>query len=262
MPLRLQTKLLRVLQDGEIRGSAARRARGRRAASSPPRTATSRRHRAGAVPRGPLLPAERRQDPLPPLRERREEIPLLVDALPAHVYGRHGRTVDVPAERCGPSSSYEWPGNIRELENEIERIVVLGSSRPVHVEIVGNLNSARLGGRPGVVALEPRPNPDAPISLKDIARQAARDAERVAIKEVLDRVHWNRARRPGSSRSATRRCSTRSCNVVSSCTTPTRKRSPRRSWPPDGADESLTCGEHQQQRRVAQDSEQHCRLLR
>src|SRR5206468_7321032 len=37
-------------------------------------------------------------------------------------------------------------------------------------------------------------NPDQAISLKDIARQAARDAERVAIKEVLDRVHWNRAK--------------------------------------------------------------------
>ena len=37
-------------------------------------------------------------------------------------------------------------------------------------------------------------SPDAVISLKDIARQAARDAERVAIKEVLDRVHWNRAK--------------------------------------------------------------------
>jgi two-component system, NtrC family, response regulator AtoC len=36
--------------------------------------------------------------------------------------------------------------------------------------------------------------PDGPVSLKDIARQAARDAERVAIKEVLDRVHWNRAK--------------------------------------------------------------------
>ena len=37
-------------------------------------------------------------------------------------------------------------------------------------------------------------SPDAPISLKEIARQAAREAERVAIKEVLDRVHWNRAK--------------------------------------------------------------------
>jgi len=37
-------------------------------------------------------------------------------------------------------------------------------------------------------------NPDQMISLKDIARRAARDAERLAINEVLDRVHWNRAK--------------------------------------------------------------------
>jgi two-component system response regulator AtoC len=77
----------------------------------------------------------------------------------------------------------------------VKRIVVLGSARPVHVEIVGHLaNGGRPAARPGVAAIETRPNPDAPISLKDIARQAAREAERVAIKEVLDRVHWNRAK--------------------------------------------------------------------
>jgi DNA-binding NtrC family response regulator len=80
----------------------------------------------------------------------------------------------------------------------VKRIVVLGSARPVHTEIIGNLgngsNGARPAVRPGAVAIEPRPALDTPISLKDIARQAARDAERVAIKEVLDRVHWNRAK--------------------------------------------------------------------
>jgi len=46
----------------------------------------------------------------------------------------------------------------------------------------------------GAASVVPSVNGDAPISLKDIARQAAREAERVAIKEVLDRVHWNRAK--------------------------------------------------------------------
>ena len=39
-----------------------------------------------------------------------------------------------------------------------------------------------------------QPGPETPISLKDIARKAAREAERVVIKDVLDRVHWNRAK--------------------------------------------------------------------
>jgi DNA-binding NtrC family response regulator len=47
---------------------------------------------------------------------------------------------------------------------------------------------------PAVAVPPPATSPDTAISLKDIARQAARDAERVAIKEVLDRVHWNRAK--------------------------------------------------------------------
>ena len=131
---------------------------------------------------------------IPPLRERREEIPVLVDHFLRKFNVQYGRTVDVPAETLRAFTEYQWPGNIRELENAVKRVVVLGSARPVHVEIVSNLNGARPATRPGVVALETRPNPDAPISLKDIARQAARDAERVAIKEVLDRVHWNRAK--------------------------------------------------------------------
>ena len=132
---------------------------------------------------------------IPPLRERREEIPPLVDHFLRRFNVQYGRTVDVPAETLRAFLEYHWPGNIRELENAVKRIVVLGSARPVHVEIVGNLtNGARPTARPGMLALETRPNPDTPISLKDIARRAARDAERVAIKEVLDRVHWNRAK--------------------------------------------------------------------
>jgi DNA-binding NtrC family response regulator len=73
---------------------------------------------------------------------------------------------------------------------------VLGSARPVHQEIVASVGrgvkpvSAPSSGGGTVVSVDP----NAVISLKDIARQAARDAERVAIKEVLDRVHWNRAK--------------------------------------------------------------------
>jgi two-component system response regulator AtoC len=135
---------------------------------------------------------------IPPLRERRDEIPVLLDHFLRKFNAQYGRSVDVPADTVRAFLEYHWPGNIRELENAVKRIVVLGSARPVHTEIIGNLgnggNGARPAVRPGAVAIEPRPALDTPISLKDIARQAARDAERVAIKEVLDRVHWNRAK--------------------------------------------------------------------
>jgi two-component system response regulator AtoC len=195
MPLRLQAKLLHVLQDGEFS-----RVGGEKiidtdvrliAATNRDLEASMRIHQFREDLYYRLNVIEIR---IPPLRERREEIPVLADHFIRKFNAQYGRTVDIPAETLRAFVDYQWPGNIRELENAVKRIVVLGSARPVHVEIVSNLNGARTAAaRPGV-ALEPRPSPDAPISLKDIARQAARDAERVAIKEVLDRVHWNRAK--------------------------------------------------------------------
>src|SRR6266545_3099908 len=196
MPLRLQAKLLHVLQDGEFS-----RVGGERIIDTDVRLIASTNRDLEVAMRAHQF----REDlyyrlnvieiRIPPLRERREEIPVLVEHFKRKFNAQYGRTVDVPAETLRAFVEYQWPGNIRELENAVKRIVVLGSARPVHVEIVSNLNGARPAAtRPGVVALETRPSPDTPISLKDIARQAARDAERVAIKEVLDRVHWNRAK--------------------------------------------------------------------
>jgi two-component system response regulator AtoC len=89
---------------------------------------------------------------------------------------------------------YHWPGNIRELENAVKRVIILGSARPVHQEVLGNLNRGARAGSSAGVATAVSLNAEGVVSLKDIARQAARDAERVAIKDVLERVHWNRAK--------------------------------------------------------------------
>jgi two-component system, NtrC family, response regulator AtoC len=196
MPLRLQAKLLHVLQDGEFS-----RVGGEKiidtdvrliAATNRDLEASMRAHQFREDLYYRLNVIEIR---IPPLRERREEIPVLVDHFLKKFNVQYGRAVDVPAETLRAFLDYEWPGNIRELENAVKRVVVLGSARPVHIEIVGNLSrSNRPVARPGAPPLEVRPSPDTPISLKDIARQAAREAERVAIKEVLDRVHWNRAK--------------------------------------------------------------------
>ena len=195
MPLRLQAKLLHVLQYGEFSRVGGEKIIGTDvrliAATNRDLEASMRSHQFREDLYYRLNVIEIR---IPPLRERREEIPVLVDHFLRKFNAQYGRAVDVPAETLRAFVDYQWPGNIRELENVVKRIVVLGSARPVHVELVSNLNGARPAVRSGVVALEARPNPDAPISLKDIARQAARDAERVAIKEVLDRVHWNRAK--------------------------------------------------------------------
>src|SRR5215471_15789214 len=197
MPLRLQAKLLHVLQDGEFC-----RVGGEKIIDTDVRLIASTNRDLEAAMRAHQF----REDlyyrlnvieiRIPPLRERREEIPGLIDYFRRKFGAQYGRVVDVPTETVRVFVEYHWPGNIRELENAVKRIIVLGSARTVHQEILGNLNR---GLRPAVstptsFATTAAAAPDAPVSLKDIARQAAREAERVAIKEVLDRVHWNRAK--------------------------------------------------------------------
>jgi len=72
---------------------------------------------------------------MPPLRERREDIPLLARYF-AQKYGDRckRRVVGISAEAIDCLTNYEWPGNVRELENAIERAVVLGSSEVIRPE--------------------------------------------------------------------------------------------------------------------------------
>jgi two-component system response regulator AtoC len=196
MPLRLQAKLLHVLQDGEFSRVGGEKIIGTDvrliASTNRDLEAAMRAHQFREDLYYRLNVIEIR---IPPLRERREEIPTLVEEFRRRFNAQYGRAVDIPQETVRVFLDYQWPGNIRELENAVKRIVVLGSARPVHQEIVANLGR---GVKPATTAapvtVATTAASDTMISLKEIARQAARDAERVAIKEVLDRVHWNRAK--------------------------------------------------------------------
>jgi Nif-specific regulatory protein len=69
---------------------------------------------------------------MPPLRERREDIPLLANYFVARYSERFNRRVSgISTEARACLSNYEWPGNVRELENAIERAVVLGSTERI-----------------------------------------------------------------------------------------------------------------------------------
>ena len=71
---------------------------------------------------------------LPPLRERREDIPLLVHYFVARYAAKIGRQISrVPKETMRRLASYPWPGNIRELENVIERAVILSPGPELQV---------------------------------------------------------------------------------------------------------------------------------
>ena len=85
--------------------------------------------------------------PMPPLRERREDIPRLVDHFIDRATRRHGMRVDpFPPALLRRLVDYSWPGNVRELENVIERLVLLSDGDRVHPE---DLPEERSGRPPG-----------------------------------------------------------------------------------------------------------------
>jgi formate hydrogenlyase transcriptional activator len=107
---------------------------------------------------------------LPPLRARREDIPALVTHF-AEIFGRRmGREIEhIPTETMSALSSYQWPGNIRELQNLIERAVILSND--------------------GVL---PNPLPAAGAEGVSISPGATtlRDSERILILDTLKAVRW------------------------------------------------------------------------
>src|SRR5205807_6181505 len=109
---------------------------------------------------------------LPPLRERRDDIPRLVRHFTQKFARRMGRQIEtIPAQTMTALTRYAWPGNIRELENIIERAVIL-SSGPILDIPLGYLNAAA-----------------APVQLPD-AVVALADAEREHILHVLRETNW------------------------------------------------------------------------
>ncbi|WP_312458030.1 formate hydrogenlyase transcriptional activator FlhA [Pseudescherichia sp.] len=127
MPLELQPKLLRVLQEQEFErlGSNKLIQTDVRLIAATNRDlrqmVQDREFRSDLYYRLNVFPIH-----IPPLRERPEDIPLLVKAFTFKIARRLGRNIDsIPAETLRTLSGMEWPGNVRELENVIERAVLL-----------------------------------------------------------------------------------------------------------------------------------------
>ncbi len=81
---------------------------------------------------------------IPPLRQRREDIPLLVDHFLRRFALEHGRTVQLSADALKKLEDYDYPGNVRELENLIERAVALSSSSLLTAADLPELRSPRV----------------------------------------------------------------------------------------------------------------------
>ena len=176
----LQVKLLRVLQEGEVRPVGSSRT----VKTDVRIVAATNVDVEKAVAEGKF-----RQDlyyrlgvvviTIPPLRERREDIPLLVERFLQAASSKAGKQVELSQPALDALSTYHWPGNVRELENQIERLVVFSRSPTID-----------LGDLPGTVsprppALEKRLFDDLP-SLEEI--------ERRYLTHVLEQVGGNRTR--------------------------------------------------------------------
>jgi len=128
---------------------------------------------------------------VPPLRERKEEIPVLAEYFVqrySKLFHRDGFSISPRAtERL---AKHSYPGNVRELENLIKRMIVLGD--PFLDKAFAPGGNVRDNGGPPAVA-----DRTAAVSLKDIGRKASRAAEREAIAMMLERTGWNRTKAAG-----------------------------------------------------------------
>ena len=123
---------------------------------------------------------------VPPLRERQEDIGILAEHFLELYRLRYERPAEpLSAKLLSRMEKYEWPGNIRQLENLIERYVVLGSEEAILTEVAGQ--------HPTLLRDWVIPETGV-VSLKTLTRNAVRELERTIILKMLDRNEWNRKR--------------------------------------------------------------------
>jgi DNA-binding NtrC family response regulator len=185
MPMDLQAKLLRVLEERKVRrlGSG-------KAVPIDFRLISSTNQR----PEVALREGHLRQDlyfrintvsiEVPPLRERRDDVPILVRAFLERYRGKHARTVDgIEPEAYRRLLSWSWPGNVRELQHAIERAVLVTRGPMLTLEDLPEQlqHTVREGGA-GPSAVAPSQVPAG--SLEEI--------ERASILKALETTRWNK----------------------------------------------------------------------
>jgi len=187
MPVPLQSKLLQVLQDGTFS-----RLGGRTPIKVDVRVIAATNIDMNAA----IATKTFREDlyyrlngfsiQMPPLRERKEEIPIMIRHFMRKLSGKYARQpVTMSEQLFNACMEHDWPGNLRELENFIKRFLVMGDEQLM----LASLRSAR-GNRS--YAAQGAPALENGGGLKRLARSAMGEAEMEAMREVLDRNNWNR----------------------------------------------------------------------
>jgi len=184
----LQARLLRVLEDGRVRrlGETADRKVDVRVIAATHRDIASLskegRFREDLYFRLAGVPID-----VPPLRERREDVPLLFSAFLQQFCARSQRNaLSIDTGVYGVLAAYDWPGNVRELRNLAERMSVFGTD-PITVEQLPSSLRNRGAAESGIVRL-------AEGAEVTPLREFKTQCEKEYIESVLRRTHWNVSR--------------------------------------------------------------------
>ena len=184
LAVELQSKLLRVLQDGEVQRLGATRPRKvdvRLVAATNQdleRAMEEGRFRRDLYYRLSVFPIQ-----IPPLRERREDVPLITWAFVERRQKDLGRRIEqIPREVMDALVAYDWPGNVRELENVLERALILSPGKALRLD-----DPLRAPGRAAGPVAEPPavaspPGPGSDHSFDAMAREH--------VRAVLERCAW------------------------------------------------------------------------
>ncbi len=207
MSLEMQKKLLRAIQEGEIRpvgGKDIIKVDVRIVSASNQNLrelVEQRRFREDLFYRINVV-----RIVIPPLRERKEDIPLLVEHFLSNIAGETGQpTRRISRDAMRLLMAYDWPGNVRELENEVRRAVALSEAeiQPdslreeiLGVSYVGAPRHAGERGRPEGRLKPAEAAADAPRTskdLKDAVKSAVEKVEREAILKALQEAGWKKS---------------------------------------------------------------------
>ncbi len=193
MPPMLQAKLLHVLQDGTFSRLGSRsviRADVRILAATNidiPEALATKRLREDLYYRLNAFTLQ-----IPPLRDRKEEIPTLLKHFMTRMAERYARSpLPLSPALLEACQAYSWPGNLRELGNFLKRYLILGDENLAAAE----LQNPRFDGNGGGVlanAAAAAKAAEAGGGLKSLARSAKDEAEGEAIRQALERTNWNR----------------------------------------------------------------------
>jgi DNA-binding NtrC family response regulator len=182
MPLDLQAKLLRVLEDRTVRRLGGAKTvpvdfRLICSTNRPPDVAV----REGRLRQDLYFRINTVTIQIPPLRDRREDLPILVKAFLDRYRARHARPVEgIEPEAYRRLLAHSWPGNVRELQHALERAVLVSRTRTITVaDLPDTLQQDEAEAKPGV----------APA---DVPAGSLEEIERASIATALEATRWNK----------------------------------------------------------------------